>query len=193
MTEAGSRTAWIIAGIVILLIVLSVIETSGTKSDMPVEIGPVPQSLFSPVLPVTPEATVTPTQPPRATIEPRPTASPTPTPTARPKPTQRPRLATVVPQPVPPRTTRSVSGVATWYCEPGRSICTNGFPASGAYGAAGPALRAALGDWRGRTVYVNGVRLTVVDYCACGGNHVIDVYHSTWLTIPNPDSVVITW
>jgi hypothetical protein len=86
-----------------------------------------------------------------------------------------------------------VIGVATWYCESGVSVCTRGFPASGAYGAAGPALRAALGNWRGRTVYVNGVPVKLIDWCACSGAHVVDVYHSTWLRIPHPNSVTITW
>ena len=187
MTEAGRRTAWIIAWIVVLLIA-SLIGPSITKSDMPIEIGPVPQSMFVPVraLDITPEATVAPTQPPRATIEPRPTASPTPDPTRRPRPTQP--LPTAA-----PRAIHSITGVATWYCQPGRSICTRGFPASGAYGAAGPALRAALGNWRGRTVHVNGVAVTLIDWCGCPGNHVIDVYHATWLKIPNPSNVEVRW
>jgi hypothetical protein len=184
MTEAGSRTAVVIVMIIVLLIALSVIETSGTRSDMPVEIAPVPQSLFIPVRPVRPEATVAPTQAPRATIKPRPAPRSTPAPTRRPKPTQ---------PPVAPRTTRSVSGVATWYCEPGVSICTNGYPAGGAYGAAGPELRAALGNWRGKTVYVNGIAVTLIDWCGCGDDHVIDVYHATWLTIPNPSNVEVRW
>lgn len=83
--------------------------------------------------------------------------------------------------------------MATWYCEPGVSVCTNGFRWDGAYGAAGPELRAALGDWRGRTVYVNGVPVKLIDWCACGGGHVIDVYHATWVTIPNQSSVTIRW
>jgi hypothetical protein len=84
--------------------------------------------------------------------------------------------------------------MATYYCWPaGGSICTRGYPASGAYGAAGPELRAALGHWRGRTVYVNGVSVTLIDWCACGGNHVIDVYHSTWVRIPNQSHATITW
>jgi hypothetical protein len=85
-------------------------------------------------------------------------------------------------------------GVATYYCWPaGGSRCTHGFPASGAYGAAGPELRAALGHWRGKTVYVNGVRVKLIDWCFCGGNHVIDVYHSTWVKIPHQSHVTIRW
>lgn len=92
------------------------------------------------------------------------------------------------------RKSHGVEGAATWYCWPSYpSRCTHGFPSGGAYAAAGPKLRAALGNWRGRSVWVNGVRLTLADWCACGGDHVIDVYHFTWLKIPHPDHVIITW
>jgi hypothetical protein len=120
-----------------------------------------------------------------------PTASPSPKPTAKPKPKVR---AVVKPKAKPVIRSRSkVSGVATWYCLPGKSRCTRGFSSGGAYGAAGPELRKALGNWRGKTVYVNGVRVKLIDWCACGGNHVIDVYHSTWVKIPHPNSVTIRW
>jgi hypothetical protein len=85
-------------------------------------------------------------------------------------------------------------GVATWYCRPGVSRCTRGYPYYGAYGAAGPALRAALGGgnrWRGRTVYVNGVAVKLIDWCACGGSHTIDIYYSTWIKIGW--NIVIRW
>jgi len=114
----------------------------------------------------------------------KPTAKPTPKPTAKPKPAIKPR---------PRLGSGRVRGSATYYCWPGRSRCTRGFPSGGAYGAAGPELRRALGNWRGKTVYVNGVRVKLIDWCACGGNHVIDVYHSTWVKIPHPSSVTIRW
>lgn len=94
---------------------------------------------------------------------------------------------------VPPVSGRAISGVATWYCEPGVSVCTHGYSSGGAYAAAGPELRRALGHWRGRYVYVNGVRVQLVDWCACGGNHIIDVYHATWLRIPHPSRATIRW
>jgi hypothetical protein len=124
---------------------------------------------------------------PQASATPKPLSSPTP----RPKPTAKKLPAARVP--ATKTTSRSVKGVATWYCEPGVSICTYGYPASGAYGAAGPDLRAAIGNWRGRTVYVNDVPVKLIDFCSCGGDHVIDVYHATWLTIPHPDSVTVSW
>ncbi len=78
-----------------------------------------------------------------------------------------------------PRTATILRGTATWYCLPGRSPCTAGYPATGAYAAAGPALRAALGDWRGRTVTVTAggrsVEVTLVDWCRCPSAD-IDLY-----------------
>lgn len=68
-----------------------------------------------------------------------------------------------------------VAGTASWYCKPGRSVCTAGYAASGPYAAAGPALR--VGNWRGRWVKVNGIRLRLIDFCACP-RRVIDVYGS---------------
>lgn len=69
-------------------------------------------------------------------------------------------------------------GTATWYCLPGRSACSRGYPADGLYAAAGSELR--VGDWRGRLVEVcSGERCIVVrliDWCACRGARVIDLY-----------------
>lgn len=97
-------------------------------------------------------------------------------------------------QKAPPVSRATVTGVATWYCWPSYpSRCTSGYPSSGAYAAAGPELRQALGHWRGKSVWVNGVRVTLIDWCACNGAHVVDVYHSTWLRIPHQSSVTITW
>jgi hypothetical protein len=103
-------------------------------------------------------------------------------------------------KPVPRRRTRRsgrVAGIATWYCWPSghpASRCTHGFSAGGAYAAAGPEIRAALGPhYKGKTVWVNGVPVKLIDFCACSGNHVIDVYHSTWITIPNQSHVVVRW
>jgi rare lipoprotein A (peptidoglycan hydrolase) len=76
--------------------------------------------------------------------------------------------------------TATLAGLATWYCLPGRSACTRNHPASGMYAAAGPALR--VGDWRDRWVTVSSggrsVRVQLVDWCACSGVRVIDLYSS---------------
>jgi hypothetical protein len=88
----------------------------------------------------------------------------------------------------------SVKGEATWYCDPPRSRCTKGYAADGNYAAAGPELRKALGPgYKGTHVWVNGVEVILVDFCACGGDHVIDVYHSTWVTIPDQGHVTVSW
>ena len=74
-------------------------------------------------------------------------------------------------------TGKSARGSATWYCKTGVSVCHNAYP-GGYYAAAGPALR--VGDWRGRVVRVCGsgscVNVRLVDWCACGGSHIIDLY-----------------
>ena len=75
----------------------------------------------------------------------------------------------------PPATTkpsRALTGRATWYAY--RS----------GQAAAGPALRTALGkSWRGRTVTVNGQRVTLTDWCACGGGRIIDLDSRTFAAI----------
>lgn len=87
----------------------------------------------------------------------------------------------------------SLAGDLTYYCNWTHldalwSRCTHGYPdgpGQDFYGAAGPELRRLLGDWRGRTVTVTGAdgqhaRLTLVDFCACGGSHVLDAYRDFW-------------
>jgi len=74
-------------------------------------------------------------------------------------------------------TGHSATGAATWYCKTGVSACHHAYP-GGFYAAAGPELR--VGNWRGRHVRVCGngscVNVTLIDWCACGGNHIIDLY-----------------
>ncbi|MEP6638461.1 MAG: hypothetical protein ABJC39_03860 [Chloroflexota bacterium] len=74
-------------------------------------------------------------------------------------------------------TGKHATGTATWYCKTGVSVCTSGYP-GGMYAAAGPALR--VGAWRGRVVHVCGggrcVNVKLIDWCACGGSHIIDLY-----------------
>lgn len=138
-----------------------------------------------------------PTVPDAVVVDPLPVApKPVPDPRPRQQREPRPRSAPLDPPRHAPRTSPGdvVRGVATWYCWPSYpSRCTVGFSSGGAYAAAGPELRRALGHWRGRFVFVNGVRVQLIDWCACGGNHVIDVYHSTWVRIPNQSHVKITW
>lgn len=94
---------------------------------------------------------------PQATVVPKVESVPTPRPTVAPSRTQSPA-------------TRSVKGVATYYC------CTHGYP-SGMYAAAGGEIR--IGKWRGRYVSVCAktcVKVRLVDWCACKGSRIIDLY-----------------
>jgi hypothetical protein len=70
---------------------------------------------------------------------------------------------------------------------------TGGFDA---YAAAGPRLRNAIGSsWRGRIVTVNGVRVTLVDWCQCyqgqANEKLIDLYRDVFLVTGG--SVTIRW
>lgn len=68
-------------------------------------------------------------------------------------------------------------GDATWYCVAGVSPCHRDH-SGGLYAAAGSEIR--VGDWRGRTVTVCAgstcVPVRLVDWCACAGERVIDLY-----------------
>ena len=94
--------------------------------------------------------------------------------------------------------TRRVKGVATWYCLPGVSSCTSGY-SGGLYAAAGSELR--IGNWRGRHVKVCGngncVVVTLIDWCACGGSRIIDLYHDAFSRLASPSTggmgVTVTW
>ena len=115
----------------------------------------------------------------------RPIVVPVPTPT--PKPTPAPRLGD------------SLRGYASYYCRAGVSPCTVNYPDVGgvqAYGAAGPKLRAALGSgWRGSVVYVDGIRVKLIDWCQCykgeSSEKLIDLYYDVFSRTGSP--VVIRW
>jgi len=86
-------------------------------------------------------------------------------------------LVKATPRPTPPpKPTHGVNGRAAWYCNNGTG-CPAGY-SGGLYAAAGPALR--VGNWRGRTVSVCGngncINVKLVDWCACGGARVIDLF-----------------
>jgi hypothetical protein len=92
----------------------------------------------------------------------------------------------------------SVSGTASWYCQPGVSACHYQYP-GGYYAAAGPALR--VGDWRGRAVRVCGaggcVTVRLIDWCQCYGTRVIDLYSDAFRAIAPLSSgttrVTVSW
>jgi rare lipoprotein A (peptidoglycan hydrolase) len=93
---------------------------------------------------------------------------------------------------------RRVKGVATWYCLPGVSSCTSGYR-GGLYAAAGSELR--IGNWRGRMVKVCGngncVVVKLIDWCACGGSRIIDLYHDAFSRLASPSrggiGVTVSW
>ena len=121
----------------------------------------------------------------------------------RPQPSLDAAKAIVVPVPTPtpkpPPTTHSLRGYASYYCWAGSSPCTDGYPDGGgfdAYAAAGPRLRAALGSgWRGRVVYVDGVRVKLIDWCQCyegqSNEKLLDLYHDVFARTGSP--VTIRW
>ena len=87
------------------------------------------------------------------------------------------RKVVAAPQPKVRLTGHRASGTATWYCKTGVSACHHSYP-GGMYAAAGPALR--VGSWRGRAVRVcsggSCISVRLIDWCACGGGHIIDLY-----------------
>ena len=99
-----------------------------------------------------------------------------------------------------PQVDNGITGTATYYCngDPKRgpiSRCTRGYP-DGMYAAAGPELRRLLGDWRGREVIVtdaigNVAVVRLIDFCACGGDHIIDLYWTAYSGIVNPVTVSV--
>lgn len=115
---------------------------------------------------------------PAAVSKPRPSSLNTPRPTKPPVTAASPTPLHVT---IGPRLV--LEGTASWFCLRGRSVCTRGYP-SGLYAAAGPAIRAALGDWRGRKVRVSTSRasvvVTLIDSCQCPNGRVLDLYASVW-------------
>jgi hypothetical protein len=102
-----------------------------------------------------------------------------------------------------PRTSHALRGAASWYCNSDASrgpisSCHYAYPdtsAFNAYAAAGPRLRAALGNWRGRIVYVDGVRVKLVDWCECyqgqSNEKLIDLYLDVYRRVGG--SVTVRW
>ena len=108
----------------------------------------------------------------------------------------RPTAPTATPPPV--GSGHRVSGRASWFCLPGTSACTHGYN-GGLYAAAGSEIR--IGNWRGRFVKVCGngncVRVRLIDWCACAGTRIIDLYNDAFRRLASPSvgtiAVTITW
>lgn len=78
------------------------------------------------------------------------------------------------------RTTgRSIRGIASWYCKAGVSVCHYQYGPGSMVAAACGKLRAALSNWRGKTVTVSSggrsVQVKLVDWCG-HPSRVIDLY-----------------
>jgi hypothetical protein len=116
-------------------------------------------------------------------------------------PSSKPVVINVAPKvvDVAPKTTHVISGLASWYCRAGISPCTVNHPDDGgidAYAAAGPRLRAAIGDgWRGKVIYVDGLRVKLIDWCQCykGEPHekLLDLYYDVFARVGS--QVRIRW
>jgi hypothetical protein len=100
---------------------------------------------------------------------------------------------------VKPITTHVLRGPASWYCRAGISPCTYTNPDVGgfdAYAAAGPELRAAIGpSWRGSIVWVDGVRVRLIDWCQCYKGEpqekLLDLYYDVYARTGT--AVTIRW
>jgi hypothetical protein len=74
----------------------------------------------------------------------------------------------------------SITGIASWYCKAGISVCHYAYPAGSMVAAACGKLRRAIGpDWRGNIVTVKSGNRTVivklVDWCG-SATKLIDLY-----------------
>ena len=122
---------------------------------------------------------------------------------AQPQPQRGVVVKAVAPVRYRARTSHVLRGAASWYCNRNGSrgpisSCHNAYPDTGgfdAYAAAGPRLRAALGDWRGRVVSVDGLRVKLVDWCQCyqgqSNEKLIDLYLDVYRAVGG--SVTIRW
>jgi hypothetical protein len=179
------------------------LAANGASGMSPAGPTSIPDSAFQPVTLPAPATAATPLATPAATpvtpaatpdlrpfAHPWPSASTEPAERAQPDVPDSEPIVVVRPTPTPPPAGggQSISGLASWYCRADYSICTNNHPdTSGfdAFAAAGPALRQAIGsDWRGSIVYVDGIRVKLIDWCQCykGEPHekLLDLYYDVF-------------
>jgi rare lipoprotein A (peptidoglycan hydrolase) len=195
------------AAALVLAVVVSLFGTSLSVGRQPVPIGPIDPSAFTVIVPPAASDQATPTNAPPGIFTDfrNPAAGLSRVAASVPLPRRqfvrtRSTVARVASQAVTTTVgnTRRVKGVATWYCLPGVSSCTSGYR-GGLYAAAGSELR--IGNWRGRHVKVCGngncVVVTLIDWCACGGSRIIDLYHDAFSRLASPSrggiGVTVTW
>jgi hypothetical protein len=189
-----------------LAVVVSLFGTSLSVGRQPVPIAPIDPDAFTVIVPAEPSGSAVPAD-----------ASAPPISDFRDEASLLSRVTTGVPaapvhvvrsRPKPATTTaaavpsvgggHSVGGTATWFCLPGVSACTSGHQ-GGLYAAAGSEIR--IGNWRGRTVKVCGngncIYVKLIDWCACGGARIIDLYHDAFSRLASPSSgtlrVTVSW
>lgn len=96
----------------------------------------------------------------------------------------------------PKQSRHLISGWASYYCRSGVSKCVRNHPDTSGpdyYAAAGPKLRVAMGGgvsvhapqpWRGKIIYVDGVRVQLIDWCQCyyrqSNEKIIDLYYDVF-------------
>jgi hypothetical protein len=190
-----------------LAVVVSLFGTSLSVGRQPVPIAPIDPSAFTVILPAEPSDSATPADAPAPAITDfRDDASllsrvttgvpVAPVHVVRSRPKPRPKPATAAVPSI--GSGHRVGGLATWFCLPGVSACTSGHQ-GGLYAAAGSEIR--IGNWRGRTVKVCGngncVYVKLIDWCACGGSRIIDLYHDAFSRLASPSSgtlrVTVSW
>jgi rare lipoprotein A (peptidoglycan hydrolase) len=168
---------------VLMAFILVFIITNVAVATSPTTIRPVAQEYFHPVL-VTPGPSLI-LEPYRRAL---PVRSKESTPVAKIK--EKPKTSG---QSIPRH--GILRGRATWYCVPGVSACHKRYN-GGLYAAAGSELREALGSrWRGQKVLVcrqnKCVSVRLIDWCACGGPRVIDLYGDAFKRLAPLSSGVI--
>jgi rare lipoprotein A (peptidoglycan hydrolase) len=193
------------AAALVLAVVVSLFGTSLSVGRQPVPIGPIDPSAFTVIVPPAASDQAAPTNAPpgiftdfrnQASVVSR-VAGNVPLP-RRQVVEKRSKVSAQAAVTTSVGNGHRVKGVATWYCLPGVSTCTSGYR-GGLYAAAGSELR--IGNWRGRIVKVCGngncVVVKLIDWCACGGSRIIDLYHDAFSRLASPSSgglgVTVTW
>jgi Lytic transglycolase len=191
----------------VLAIVVSLFGTSLSVGRQPVPIEPIDQTAFTAILPRTDSQAIAPVDAPPGVFSDfrNPASGLSRVAASMPLPSRqvirkRSKATVRVSQAVTTTVgnTRKVKGIATWFCLPGVSACTSGYR-GGMYAAAGSELR--IGNWRGRTVKVCGngncIYVKLIDWCACGGSRIIDLYHDAFSALASPSrggiGVTVSW
>ena len=103
---------------------------------------------------------------------------------------------------------RRISGLASWYCSYSQPVCRQGYGPGTYSAAAGPTLRAAMGNgnqasknYQGRIVKVCAIscaEVKLIDWCQCywkqSNEKLIDLYKIVWDSIgAGRGKVTVSW